>query len=70
MSPYPYSIDNLRQVLKELNVTGKMNREWMQSFVEMMPRPSFIRPITSNFIQVRGYIEEKMIRFEINKVLI
>ena len=29
MSSYPYSIDNVRQILKELNVTGKMKRDWM-----------------------------------------
>lgn len=30
MSSYPYSIENIRQVLKELNVTGKMKREWLR----------------------------------------
>lgn len=27
---FPFSIDNIRQVLKELNVTGKMKREWLR----------------------------------------
>lgn len=27
-----------------------------------LPRLSFIRPITSNFIQVRGYVDEQIIR--------
>ena len=30
MSSYPYSIDNIRQVLNELNITGKMKREWLR----------------------------------------
>lgn len=29
MSSYPYSIENIRQVLKDLNLTGKLKREWM-----------------------------------------